>query len=95
MKQMLLGFPKMRGFTSHYEKAKTVTLGQLERLDAAKPVTLAELKRVGLAARSTQSVKIVLGGTLTKPLQLKGMRASAAAKKSIVAVGGSLSSIAH
>ncbi len=89
MKQMLLAFPKMRGFKSHYEKATTVTLGQLEKIHAS-PITIVSLKRAGIASREARLVKVVLGGALTKPLHLKGMTASMAAKKAITALGGSI-----
>ena len=88
MKQMLLAFPKMRGFQSRYAKSVTITVGALERFASGSKIDLDVLKKVSLAPRVARSAKIVACGTLTKSLTLKGIEASAGAKKAIEAAGG-------
>jgi large subunit ribosomal protein L15 len=91
MKQMLLQYPKLRGFQSRYAKAATVAVGTLERLDAGASVDLAALKRAGLVARSARSAKLVGGGgALTKALTLSGITASSSARAVIEKAGGKL-----
>lgn len=89
MKQMLLAFPKLRGFQSRYTAAASVPLRALEKFKDGSVVTLETLHRAGLIHRSDRAAKIVSGGELTKKLTIKGVSASAGARAAIEKAGGS------
>lgn len=91
LKQMLLSFPKNRGFQSRYPKAHAITLDKLEKLDAGSSVTLDALREKGMVTRRDVSAKIVGNGKLTKALKIVGIPVSATAKTAIEAAGGSIS----
>ena len=79
-----------RGFKSAALKYNAeVTLTDLERL-AADEVDLLTLKQAGLVGQLARVVKVVKTGELTRKLVLKGIGATAGAKASIEALGGSL-----
>ena len=88
MKQMLLAFPKLRGFTSQYASAATVSVGSLEQFKEGTIVTLEVLHDAGLIHRSDRKAKIVGGGELTKKLTVKGVMVTAGARAAIEKVGG-------
>lgn len=88
LKQMILGFPKLRGFQSPSGKAATVTLGQLSVFQAGSTVDLGALRRVGLASRMQLNAKIVSGGTCDKALTITGVKVSASAREAIEKAGG-------
>ncbi len=89
LKQMLLSFPKSRGFTSRYDKARVVTLAQLETLSPGT-VTMETLRRAGLMVRADRAAKIIAGEGLTKKLDIRGINVSAGAKEAIEKLGGSV-----
>lgn len=90
MKQMLLGFPKLRGFHSRYQKSTEVKVGTLEKLTNSV-ITLETLKRARMAPRSARNAKIVAGGDkLTKAVCIQGIPVSAGAKKTIEDAGGKI-----
>lgn len=89
MKQMLLGFPKMRGFHSRYQKTTAVRVGALEKL-VDQIITLEVLKKARLATRAARNAKIVAGGALTKAVRIQGLAVSAGAKKAIEEAGGKI-----
>jgi large subunit ribosomal protein L15 len=91
LKQMLLAFPKNRGFQSRFPQARAVTLGQLEKFPAGSSVTLESLQDKGVVTRRDVSAKIVGSGKLTKALKVSGIAVSASAKKAIEAAGGTIS----
>ncbi|MFO0702868.1 MAG: 50S ribosomal protein L15 [Candidatus Andersenbacteria bacterium] len=83
--------PKLRGFTSRFEKTTSVTLGQLETyFKAGDKVTRATLAAKGLVDRSVESVKLLSAGKLTKQLTIMLDGASAGAKRAVEAAGGTL-----
>lgn len=88
MKQMLLSFPKLRGFQSQYASAASVPLRALESLKDGSVVTLEVLHKAGLIHRSDRNAKIVGGGELTKKLTIKGVMMSAGARAAIEKAGG-------
>ncbi len=88
MKQMLLSFPKNRGFHSHFEKATTVPLTRLSAFPDGAVITLGVLKTKSLVSRGASIVKIVGTGKLDKKWTLKGVLVSAGAKAAIEAAGG-------
>ena len=80
-----------RGFKSAQLKYNgEVTLTDLERLDSAE-VDLLTLKAAGLVRQLVKHVKVIKAGELTRKLLLKGIGATAGAKASIEAAGGSVS----
>ncbi len=91
MKQMLLSFPKNRGFKSGYAKPKTLTVAQIAKA-FTKPATidLKTLKNKQLINRSAVAAKIVSGGKLEVALKFKGIGATESAKKSILEAGGQM-----
>lgn len=94
LKQMLLSFPKSRGFQSRYDKARVLTLVQLEVLPEGALVTLESLSHAGLVLRTDNSVKIVGNEGLTKKLTIRGLKVSAGAKTAIEKVGGTVMAMA-
>lgn len=91
MKQMLLGFPKVRGFRSPYVKAEAVTVERLAKA-FVKPsaVDLKALKQAGLVTKRALSAKIVGKGEVGAALKLKGLAATKAAAQAIEKAGGKL-----
>jgi len=90
LKQMLLGFPKQRGFRSLTAKVEAVPLARLDALKEGVRIDLKTLKHAGLVSRSAQSAKLVGNGPLTKKLTFKGIRATTGAKAAVEKAGGSL-----
>lgn len=90
LKQMLLGFPKMRGFQSRYPKSRAVLLSRLDGFQAGATVSVETLRAKGLMTRRDVSAKIVGGGTLSKALKVSGVAVTASARKAIEAAGGSI-----
>jgi large subunit ribosomal protein L15 len=89
IKQMLLGFPKTRGFQSQHEKTTTLPLVRLASLPEGT-VTMDSLKKAGLVSRRATVVKVVGNGTVEKKWTFKGIKASAAAKTAIEKAGGKI-----
>jgi large subunit ribosomal protein L15 len=80
-----------RGFKSHLLQYNAeITLTQLERLGAPE-VDLLALKQARMVGEMIKIVKVIKTGTLTRPVALKGIGATAGAKAAIEAVGGSVS----
>ena len=79
-----------RGFKSQLVKFNAeITLGALERLGAPE-VDILSLKQAGLVGELVKVVKVIKTGALTKAVALKGIAASAGARASIEAAGGTL-----
>ncbi|MEI6734264.1 MAG: 50S ribosomal protein L15 [Comamonadaceae bacterium] len=79
-----------RGFKSHLLKFNAeVTLASLELLGAAE-IDLVTLKQAGLVGELAKVVKVIKTGTISKPVKLTGIGATAAAKAAIEAAGGSV-----
>ena len=79
-----------RGFKSHLLQFNAeVTLTTLERL-GAEVVDLLTLKQARLIGEMVKVVKVIKTGTLTKPVRLNGVGATAGAKAAIEAAGGSV-----
>lgn len=89
LKQMMLSFPKLRGFQSRYESAASIPLRALEQMKDGSVVTLETLRKAGLIHRSDRSAKIVGSGVFAKKMTVKGIPASAAARAAIEKAGGS------
>jgi large subunit ribosomal protein L15 len=79
-----------RGFKSHLLKYNAeITLGELQALGLAE-VDVLILKQSGLISQIAKVVKVIKSGELTSKVTLKGIGATAGAKASIEAAGGSL-----
>jgi large subunit ribosomal protein L15 len=77
-----------RGFKSHLLKFNAeVTLTALERLGATD-VDLLVLKQAGLVGELAKVVKVIKTGEITIAVKFNGIGATAAAKASVEAVGG-------
>ncbi len=88
LKQMLLAFPKMRGFQSLYGEATTVPLARLDVFTDGATVTLAALKEKHLMPRSARMAKIVGGGDVKKKFVVDGLLISVSAKQALEKAGG-------
>ena len=93
MKQMLLGFPKIRGFQSLKGTVATIPTLRLDVFADGATITLAALKAQGLVPRSVPMAKIVGSGELKKKFVIDGLPASAAAKTAIEKAGGQFKAI--
>ena len=90
MKQMLLAFPKLRGFTSHFDKPTTLSLARLEVAFAkGGAITLQSLKAAHVIHQRDRAVRIV-GNVCTQPFQVQDLKVSVAAKAAIEKAGGSV-----
>lgn len=79
-----------RGFKSQQKPfVGEVTLADLAALNAPE-VDLLALKQAGLVSQLVRKVKVVNTGALTSAVNLKDIRATAAAKAAIEAAGGSV-----
>lgn len=76
------------GFTSKKSLVSAeVRLHELEKL-TSDIVDIFTLQEANLVSKNAKSVKIVLSGTLSKKLVVRGVSATAGARKAIEAVGG-------
>ena len=66
-----------------------ITLSDLNQL-AAEEIDVSTLKAVGLVAQLAKSVKVILSGSISRKVALKGIGATAGAKAAIEAAGGSV-----
>ena len=79
--------PKV-GFRSHVKPTRAeVRLDQIARLEA-EVIDILVLKAAGLVNIYAEKVKVVASGELKKKVTLKGVHATAGAKKAIEAAGG-------
>ncbi|MFN3295812.1 50S ribosomal protein L15 [Caldimonas sp.] len=79
-----------RGFKSQSLKFNAeVRLGDLQRLESAE-IDLLTLKQAGLVGELVRNAKVIVAGELTRKIVLKGVAATAGAKKAIEAAGGSV-----
>jgi len=90
LKQMLLAFPKNRGFQSRFPKSRAVPVAKLESFAAGSTVTVETLRAKGLMTRRDVSAKLVGEGPLKKALKIQGIAVTAKAKAAIEAAGGSI-----
>ena len=79
-----------RGFASpSRDSCAEVRLSDLQRMKASA-VDLAALKSEGVVPRQAIAAKVILSGKLSRPLTLKGVKASRGARAAIEAAGGSV-----
>jgi large subunit ribosomal protein L15 len=81
--------PKM-GFKSRLARVTAeVNLSELSLIDT-QVIDLDVIKAYSLVSKSTQFVKVILSGELTKPVKLKGLRVTQGARKIIEDLGGNI-----
>jgi large subunit ribosomal protein L15 len=79
-----------RGFKSLATPYKAeVRLSDLEKLPVAE-VDLLALKQAGIVPEMARSVRIILSGSISKKVTVKGLTATKGAKAAIEAAGGSV-----
>ncbi|KKW16408.1 MAG: 50S ribosomal protein L15 [Parcubacteria group bacterium GW2011_GWA1_50_14] len=88
-RDLILRIPKKRGFRNKpfSEKARAVSLSELSAIQG--PITAESIARAGLSRRG-QRVKILGNGTITKPVEVRGVSVSESAKLKIEKAGGSV-----
>ena len=81
--------PKV-GFVSHKAMdSAELPLSALNKIDAAV-IDIAALHAANLIAKNIKRVKVMLSGTVTKPVTLKGIKVTAGARKQIESAGGKI-----
>lgn len=79
-----------RGFKSMATPYKAeIRLSDLENLPVSE-VDILALKQAGLVGELARVVRVILAGSITKKVTLKGLIATKGAKAAIEAVGGSV-----
>lgn len=83
-----------RGFNPLSRKEYAlVNLGQMDVFEAGQAVDVEALLKSGLVSKVRDGVKVLADGDLTKALNVKAHKFSAAAKAKIVAAGGTAEEI--
>ena len=89
LKQMLLGFPKTRGFKSRREKPTAIPLDRLTKHFAdGAVITIKSLKEANLISRSAQLAKIVGSGSVDRKYTVQGVAVTVSARAAIEKAGG-------
>ncbi len=79
------------GFTSRIGRATAeVRTGELNRVDA-EIIDLAALRKAGVVRANIKRARIMLSGAVTRPVTVRGLRASKGARAAIEAAGGTVS----
>jgi large subunit ribosomal protein L15 len=79
-----------RGFTAPFGRfTEEVRLSDLERM-TAEEIDLLSLKAAGVISDLARNAKVILSGTLTRKVTVKGMGVTAGAKAAIEAAGGTV-----
>ncbi|MCI0401561.1 MAG: 50S ribosomal protein L15 [Gammaproteobacteria bacterium] len=78
------------GFRSRIaRRTAEVRLNELAKV-GSETIDLAALKRAGLVPHSAKRVKVIVRGTLDKPVALRGIRVTKGARAAIEAAGGKI-----
>jgi large subunit ribosomal protein L15 len=86
--------PRKRGFTNIFKiQYSIVNVGELKAFAANAKITPKELHDIGLIKSVQYPVKILAGGDIDRPLEIKANKFSTAAEKKIVAAGGKVEAI--
>lgn len=89
LKQMILAFPKSRGFTSRFPETGTVPVERLMKaFPAAAKIDVAKLKAKGLIAKTSGRAKLVGTADVKVAYSFVGVQASETAKAAIEKAGG-------
>ncbi|MFA5935505.1 MAG: 50S ribosomal protein L15 [Patescibacteria group bacterium] len=90
LKQMLLGFPKSRGFKSMYPTVYAVPVGRVAAVfTASDRIDLDALKAKRLIPKSAVLAKMIGGGEIDKKLTFVGIMSTASVKEAVEKAGGS------
>ncbi len=90
MKQSMR-LPKLRGFHNRFRREyQVVNLSKLNRFEASAIVDGAALAAAGLVSGPDAPIKLLAAGRVKVAVQVRVHRASAAAQRAVVAVGGSV-----
>lgn len=82
---------KRRGFTNIFKvEYQIVHLNALNQFPGGAAVNPAVLHEAGLIDKATKPVKILANGDITVPVNVSGLKLSAAAREKIEAAGGSV-----
>jgi large subunit ribosomal protein L15 len=82
--------PKV-GFSSRKGRfVAEIRLSELNRFDDGATVDMQSLRDQDLIAENIQEAKVIVSGKLTKKVELRGLRATAGAKKIVEELGGSV-----
>jgi large subunit ribosomal protein L15 len=80
-----------RGFTNRYRRAYAiVNLKDLERFEPGAKVTPGLLRELGRIKDLEMGLKVLAGGTISRPLNVSAHRFSRRAAEKIVAAGGTV-----
>lgn len=90
MKQMLLSFPKVRGFKSFASKVVSLPVQRLDVFPEGTSIDIKALHAAGLLHRGEHTVKIIGGTAPTHKLTVVGLRMTSSAKELIESAGGSV-----
>jgi large subunit ribosomal protein L15 len=88
MKWMIQSTPKLGGFASIHKKTVALSVSCLNNFKSGATITKATLVKQKLIAASASSAKFVDGGKVNVKLTIKGLKATAGAKKKIEDAGG-------
>ena len=90
MKRTVQSTPKLGGFAALTKKAATLPVSVLNKFNANDTITVSVLAKAGLIPHSTDAVKLVDGGKLSKKINVRGISVSAEAKIKIESLGGAV-----
>jgi large subunit ribosomal protein L15 len=78
-----------RGFTNPFrEESQVIGLDDLTRVAEGSEVTRAALVAAGVVRQSKGPVKLLANGEIVRPVVVRGIKVSAAAREKVVAAGG-------
>lgn len=90
LRQMLLSFPKSRGFKSDFPVVTAVPLDRIvAKFEDGARVDMAALKKAHLIPNRAQLAKVIGGGDAVKKLNFIGIRSTTSVKAAIEKAGGS------
>ncbi|MBU1034509.1 50S ribosomal protein L15 [Patescibacteria group bacterium] len=90
LKQMLLSFPKTRGFKSTHPEVFAVRLETVAKsFKDGEKINLNALKKSGLIPKRAKMAKIVGGGIIDKKLNFVDIKSTATVKAAVIKAGGS------
>jgi len=83
------------GFTSRMGRYYAeVRLNELEKVDG-NDITIESLVAAGVVPKQTKTAKIMLSGTVSKPVSVTGVRVTKGARAAIEAAGGNIAEAAQ
>lgn len=94
LKQMLLSFPKTRGFRSRFPEVFAIRLDAIvKRFPNGGRVDIDALRKAELLPSRMNLAKVIGKGTVEQKMMLVGVGASASVKEAIEKVGGSVEAV--